>query len=130
MIHTRATYNVTDAPRVALFSSRGPQTISLNILKPEISAPGLFILAAFTQLAAPKKLSTSYQELPCPLLVLLPPLISCRHQTCSHDNCYASRFSGYNRIITYSCSQAGGVAFLMLNICKISLFYVSAKPFK
>ncbi|CAK9159579.1 unnamed protein product [Ilex paraguariensis] len=38
------------APFVVSFSSRGPQTISLNILKPDIVAPGLSILAAFSQM--------------------------------------------------------------------------------
>ncbi|KAK6126334.1 hypothetical protein DH2020_039906 [Rehmannia glutinosa] len=37
------------APSVAPFSSRGPQEISPNILKPDIAAPGVDILAAFTK---------------------------------------------------------------------------------
>ncbi|XP_031743408.1 subtilisin-like protease SBT4.15 isoform X2 [Cucumis sativus] len=40
-----------DAPFVASFSSRGPQRISSNILKPDLSAPGIDILAAYTKLA-------------------------------------------------------------------------------
>ncbi|KAJ6746814.1 CUCUMISIN PROTEIN [Salix koriyanagi] len=40
------------APFVASFSSRGPQLISLNILKPDIAAPGLGILAAYSKLAS------------------------------------------------------------------------------
>ncbi|KAL3646857.1 hypothetical protein CASFOL_009401 [Castilleja foliolosa] len=39
--------NVTD-PIVASFSSRGPQELTPNILKPDIAAPGVDILAAFT----------------------------------------------------------------------------------
>ncbi|KAJ4829848.1 hypothetical protein Tsubulata_035045 [Turnera subulata] len=39
------------APFVASFSSRGPQKITLNILKPDVAAPGLSILAAYSRLA-------------------------------------------------------------------------------
>ncbi|XP_021655816.2 subtilisin-like protease SBT4.15 [Hevea brasiliensis] len=39
------------APALASFSSRGPQSITLNILKPDLAAPGLDILAAYTRLA-------------------------------------------------------------------------------
>ncbi|XP_052175389.1 subtilisin-like protease SBT4.15 [Diospyros lotus] len=42
----------TAAPLIASFSSRGPQTISINILKPDIAAPGLSILAAYTELSS------------------------------------------------------------------------------
>ncbi|KAG6403815.1 hypothetical protein SASPL_136048 [Salvia splendens] len=37
------------APAVASFSSRGPQQLCANLLKPDISAPGVNILAAYTQ---------------------------------------------------------------------------------
>ncbi|XP_015161533.1 subtilisin-like protease SBT4.14 [Solanum tuberosum] len=49
VIYKTRTVNMT-APFVPSFSSRGPQSTSLNILKPDISAPGLSILAAFTGL--------------------------------------------------------------------------------
>ncbi|KAG8648665.1 subtilisin-like protease SBT4.15 [Manihot esculenta] len=38
------------APALASFSSRGPQLLSLNILKPDLTAPGLDILAAYSKL--------------------------------------------------------------------------------
>ncbi|KAK9727174.1 hypothetical protein RND81_05G263400 [Saponaria officinalis] len=43
--------NDTSAPIVADFSSRGPNSIASDILKPDISAPGVDILAAFSPLA-------------------------------------------------------------------------------
>ncbi|GAB2300699.1 hypothetical protein Dimus_034737 [Dionaea muscipula] len=39
------------APAIAYFSSRGPQFIARNILKPDIAAPGIDILAAYSKLA-------------------------------------------------------------------------------
>ncbi|XP_073015584.1 subtilisin-like protease SBT4.15 [Primulina eburnea] len=39
----------TTAPFIASFSSRGPQDISSHILKPDIAAPGIDILAAYTK---------------------------------------------------------------------------------
>ncbi|KAJ7971524.1 subtilisin-like protease SBT4.14 [Quillaja saponaria] len=39
------------APFIASFSSRGPQMLNRNILKPDIAAPGLDILAAYSKLA-------------------------------------------------------------------------------
>ncbi|KAJ8754152.1 hypothetical protein K2173_002051 [Erythroxylum novogranatense] len=50
VIHKTTTITLEDAPLLASFSSRGPQSISLNIFKPDIAAPGLNILAAYTQL--------------------------------------------------------------------------------
>lgn len=51
IIYKTKTVNTT-APFLASFSSRGPQYINLNILKPDIAAPGLDILAAYSQLAS------------------------------------------------------------------------------
>ncbi|CAI0408233.1 unnamed protein product [Linum tenue] len=39
------------APAIASFSSRGPQFISPSILKPDVAAPGLSILAGYSTLA-------------------------------------------------------------------------------
>ncbi|KAM5559536.1 subtilisin-like protease SBT4.15 [Rosa sericea] len=39
-----------DAPFIASFSSRGPQLITPNILKPDLAAPGINVLAAYSKL--------------------------------------------------------------------------------
>ncbi|GLT89955.1 hypothetical protein SLE2022_079120 [Rubroshorea leprosula] len=51
MIDKSRSVNMT-APFVASFSARGPQMINHNILKPDVVAPGLNILAAYTTLTS------------------------------------------------------------------------------
>ncbi|XP_074307999.1 subtilisin-like protease SBT5.6 [Silene latifolia] len=50
--------HTTPAPFMASFTSRGPNTVDPNILKPDITAPGLNILAAWSQADGPTKLSS------------------------------------------------------------------------
>nr|GMD15907.1 subtilisin-like protease SBT1.4 [Ipomoea batatas] len=45
--------NSPSAPRVAAFSSRGPNKLTPEILKPDVIAPGVNILAAYTGAKAP-----------------------------------------------------------------------------
>ncbi|KAG7538309.1 Peptidase S8/S53 domain superfamily [Arabidopsis suecica] len=45
-----------EAPYVPSFSSRGPSFVIQNLLKPDVSAPGLEILAAFSPVASPSSL--------------------------------------------------------------------------
>ncbi|KAL3825788.1 hypothetical protein ACJIZ3_021817 [Penstemon smallii] len=49
VIYKSRTVNNINAPSVASFSSRGPQQLSPHILKPDITAPGANILAAYTK---------------------------------------------------------------------------------
>ncbi|KAH8497988.1 hypothetical protein H0E87_017051 [Populus deltoides] len=49
VISKSKTVNVS-APFVASFSSRGPKLVSPTILKPDIVAPGIDILAAYSKL--------------------------------------------------------------------------------
>ncbi|KAL2484309.1 subtilase family protein [Forsythia ovata] len=55
VIHTKP------APSMAIFSSRGPNTISPDILKPDITAPGVNILAAWSEGSSPTKLDIDHR---------------------------------------------------------------------
>ncbi|XP_057763822.1 subtilisin-like protease SBT5.3 [Salvia miltiorrhiza] len=52
---TKATTQLgaTPAPFMAAFSSKGPNTITPEILKPDITAPGVSIIAAYTEAQGP-----------------------------------------------------------------------------
>ncbi|KAI3960993.1 hypothetical protein MKW92_048133 [Papaver armeniacum] len=45
---TTTILNTTPAPKMAIFSSMGPNTITPDIIKPDIAAPGVRILAAWS----------------------------------------------------------------------------------
>ncbi|RHN73668.1 putative cucumisin [Medicago truncatula] len=46
-------FHDTSAPRIAIFSSRGSNPLVQEIMKPDISAPGVEILAAYSPLVSP-----------------------------------------------------------------------------
>ncbi|XP_073004529.1 subtilisin-like protease SBT5.3 [Typha latifolia] len=52
---TKATteFDIKPAPFMAAFSSQGPNTVNPEILKPDITAPGVSVIAAFSGAAAP-----------------------------------------------------------------------------
>ncbi|RDX71399.1 Subtilisin-like protease, partial [Mucuna pruriens] len=52
----RTYIGVKPAPIIAGFSSRGPSVVQPLILKPDITAPGVNVIAAFTQAAGPSNL--------------------------------------------------------------------------
>ncbi|CAH2069451.1 unnamed protein product [Thlaspi arvense] len=54
ILKTEAVFNQT-APKVASFSSRGPNTIAVDLLKPDITAPGVEILAAYSPEISPSE---------------------------------------------------------------------------
>jgi subtilisin family serine protease len=53
IVFGRTKLGVQPSPLVAMLSSRGPNSITSQILKPDVIAPGLNILAAFTRKASP-----------------------------------------------------------------------------
>ncbi|OVA19721.1 Peptidase S8/S53 domain [Macleaya cordata] len=53
MTRARTQLGIKPAPFMAAFSSKGPNTITPEILKPDITAPGVSIIAAFSQAVGP-----------------------------------------------------------------------------
>ncbi|PKA67029.1 Subtilisin-like protease [Apostasia shenzhenica] len=52
------------APFMAAFSSRGPNAINPEILKPDITAPGVSIIAAYTEANSPTDLTFDKRRIP------------------------------------------------------------------
>lgn len=80
---------IKPSPVVAAFSSRGPNYLSLEVLKPDIVAPGVNILAAWTNTLGPSSLATdkrivnfnilSGTSMSCPHVSGIAALIKARH---------------------------------------------------
>nr|KYP39986.1 Subtilisin-like protease [Cajanus cajan] len=58
----RTYVGVKPAPIIAGFSSRGPSVVQPLILKPDVTAPGVNIIAAFTQAAGPSNLASDQRR--------------------------------------------------------------------
>ncbi|XP_062088491.1 subtilisin-like protease SBT5.4 [Humulus lupulus] len=56
--------NTRPAPFMASFSSRGPNTITPEILKPDITAPGVNIIAAYSEDTSPTGLDFDKRRIP------------------------------------------------------------------
>ncbi|GLT36770.1 hypothetical protein SLA2020_111270 [Shorea laevis] len=65
------------SPSIATFSSRGPNFIDPGILKPDITAPGVNILAAFSLAVSPTK--SSFDKHRIPFNTLSGTSMSCPH---------------------------------------------------
>ncbi|XP_039779893.1 subtilisin-like protease SBT3.18 isoform X4 [Panicum virgatum] len=96
MVHISPSKTVvgkTPAPTVAYFSSRGPSSITPNILKPDVTAPGVNILAAWPPKSSPTvlpldKRSTNWNfdsgtSMSCPHVSGIAALIKSVHPTWS-----------------------------------------------
>ncbi|OUZ99472.1 Peptidase S8/S53 domain [Macleaya cordata] len=80
---------VRPSPVVAAFSSRGPNFLTLEILKPDVVAPGVNILAAWTGKAGPSSLPTDHRRvrfnilsgtsMSCPHVSGVAALLKARH---------------------------------------------------
>ncbi|KAJ4745334.1 Subtilisin-like protease [Rhynchospora pubera] len=65
------------APAMAEFSSRGPSYVTPQVLKPDVTAPGVNILAAFTELVSPTGLDDDKRR--TPYAFLSGTSMSCPH---------------------------------------------------
>ncbi|XP_038683603.1 subtilisin-like protease SBT1.3 [Tripterygium wilfordii] len=80
---------IRPSPVVAAFSSRGPNFLTLEILKPDIVAPGVDILAAWTGDLSPSSLPTDHRRvkfnilsgtsMSCPHVSGIAALLKARH---------------------------------------------------
>ncbi|XP_043705515.1 subtilisin-like protease SBT1.3 [Telopea speciosissima] len=68
---------IRPSPVVAAFSSRGPNLLTLEILKPDVVAPGVNILAAWTGDVGPSSLSTDRRRVK--FNILSGTSMSCPH---------------------------------------------------
>ncbi|KAF3975342.1 hypothetical protein CMV_001411 [Castanea mollissima] len=64
MTHPITQLGTKPAPKVAQFSSRGPNMIQQAILKPDVTAPGLDIIAAYTEADGPTNLIFDKRRIP------------------------------------------------------------------
>ncbi|CAD6236964.1 unnamed protein product [Miscanthus lutarioriparius] len=74
---SRTVVDVRPSPVMAQFSSRGPNVLEPSILKPDITAPGLNILAAWSEASSPTKLDGDHR-------VVQYNLMSGTSMTCPH----------------------------------------------
>ncbi|XP_028771539.1 subtilisin-like protease SBT5.4 [Neltuma alba] len=80
---------IKPAPVMAAFSSRGPNTILPSILKPDITAPGVNIIAAYTEAIGPTEQDFDKRRVPfnamsgtsmsCPHISGIVSLLKTRH---------------------------------------------------
>ncbi|XP_004492921.1 subtilisin-like protease Glyma18g48580 [Cicer arietinum] len=71
-------YGIKPAPVMASFSSRGPNNIQPSILKPDVTAPGVNILAAYSLFASASNLLTDTRR-GFPFNVMQGTSMSCPH---------------------------------------------------
>eukprot|EP00256_Glycine_max_P023385 XP_003545195.2 subtilisin-like protease Glyma18g48580 [Glycine max] len=89
----RTHIGVKPAPIIAGFSSRGPSSVQPLILKPDITAPGVNVIAAFTQGAGPSNIASDRRRSPfnvqqgtsmsCPHVAGIAGLLKAYHPTWS-----------------------------------------------
>ncbi|KAL2321683.1 hypothetical protein Fmac_026062 [Flemingia macrophylla] len=68
---------VKPAPVVAAFSSRGPNKFEATILKPDVTAPGVNIIAAYSDAVSPSSLDSDKRR--TPFITMSGTSMSCPH---------------------------------------------------
>ncbi|XVE77031.1 hypothetical protein DITRI_Ditri13aG0029400 [Diplodiscus trichospermus] len=81
------------APKVAMFSSRGPNLVGPDVIKPDVTAPGLYILAAWPAGTSPSQLKhdkrrvlfniISGTSMSCPHVSGIAALLKSKHRNWS-----------------------------------------------
>ncbi|KAK2412969.1 hypothetical protein P8452_73229 [Trifolium repens] len=69
--------NIKPAPSMAAFSSRGPNKITPEILKPDITAPGVNIIAAYSGAISPTEMDVDKRRIP--YITMSGTSMSCPH---------------------------------------------------
>ncbi|KAG9442891.1 hypothetical protein H6P81_018745 [Aristolochia fimbriata] len=80
--HTKTSIGTSMSPEVAFFSSRGPSSLSPSILKPDVAAPGVNILAAWSQASALSDFSFNIESgtsMSCPHVSAVVALLKSIH---------------------------------------------------
>ncbi|KAI4296081.1 hypothetical protein L6164_036070 [Bauhinia variegata] len=70
-------FQTKPSPFMASFSSRGPNSVTPELLKPDITAPGVNIIAAFTEAISPTE--EEYDTRRVPFLTMSGTSMSCPH---------------------------------------------------
>ncbi|XP_020230724.1 subtilisin-like protease SBT5.4 [Cajanus cajan] len=68
---------IEPAPSMASFSSRGPNTVTPEILKPDVTAPGVNIIAAYSEGISPTEMSFDKRRIP--FITMSGTSMSCPH---------------------------------------------------
>ncbi|XP_058767757.1 subtilisin-like serine-protease S isoform X2 [Vicia villosa] len=83
ILRAKTVIGAQPAPRVAAFSSRGPSALSPEILKPDITAPGINILAAWSPATGNMFNILSGTSMACPHVTGIATLVKAVHPSWS-----------------------------------------------